>query len=215
VQEQNNLNLIDALEWRYACKQFDSSKKVSSKDIEYLKRTVQLAASSYGLQAYRILIIEDPIIKRKLVKASYNQGQVEECSHLFVFCNFVNISPKDIDYFIALNSNITGKSMKALEGFQNHLNGAMKSKSQEAMKLYTNKQCYIALANLLIACGTLQIDACPMEGIIPASYNEILNLDKQGLNASLACPVGYRHPDDKYQYIKKVRKPKDNLFKHI
>ena len=50
-----------------------------------------------------------------------------------------------------------------------------------------------------------------MEGIIPASYNEILNLDKQGLNASLACPVGYRHPDDKYQYIKKVRKPKDKL----
>ena len=149
------------------------------------------------------------------MEASYNQMQVEDCSHLFVFCNYVNISANDIDYFIQLNSDITGKPYKALEGFQNHLNGAMQAKSNEAMQSYTNKQCYIALANLLIACGTLQIDACPMEGIIPASYNEILSLEAQNLNATLACPVGYRHPEDKYQHIKKVRKPKDKLFIHL
>ena len=114
-----------------------------------------------------------------------------------------------------LNADVTGKPIGALEGFSKHLKGDMAGKSPENMFIWTAKQTYIALANLMTACGERKIDACPMEGIVPAKYNEILELNKKGLTATVACCVGYRHLNDKYQHVKKVRKHLDDLFEEI
>jgi nitroreductase len=80
---------------------------------------------------------------------------------------------------------------------------------------WAEKQTYLALANLLNAAAELGIDACPMEGFEPEKYNEILGLDKLGLNATLIAPIGYRSSEDHTQFRKKVRKPKELLFEMI
>lgn len=79
-------------------------------------------------------------------------------------------------------------------------------------KSWSEKQTYLALNNLLVACAALKIDACPMEGFENQAYNSILGLDEMGLNACIIAPVGYRSPYDDTQNRKKVRKSKEELF---
>lgn len=92
----------------------------------------------------------------------------------------------------------------------------MKSKiitlPNEEKIIWTSKQTYLALGNLLNVAAELKIDATPMEGFEPPKVNKILDLDKLGINASLVVPVGYRHEDDSYQHLKKVRKSTEELF---
>jgi nitroreductase len=77
---------------------------------------------------------------------------------------------------------------------------------------WTAKQTYLALGNLLNAAAELKIDTTPMEGFVPADVNEILGLDKLGLNAALIATIGYRHEEDATQHLKKVRKSNEELF---
>jgi nitroreductase len=84
--------------------------------------------------------------------------------------------------------------------------------SQEAKNIWTAKQTYLALGNLLNAAAELKIDATPMEGFVPAQVNEILGLDKLGLNATLIATLGYRDTEDATQHYAKVRKSQEDLF---
>ncbi|MGB5429016.1 MAG: NAD(P)H-dependent oxidoreductase, partial [Eudoraea sp.] len=59
------------------------------------------------------------------------------------------------------------------------------------------------------------IDACPMEGFEPETYNELLGLKNKGLNTSVVAAIGYRSEEDDTQHYKKVRQPKELLFTHI
>jgi nitroreductase len=70
----------------------------------------------------------------------------------------------------------------------------------------------LALANLLNAAAELKIDVTPMEGFEPEAVNEILGLQKMGLNATLIATIGYRHEDDATQHFAKVRKSEEELF---
>jgi nitroreductase len=92
----------------------------------------------------------------------------------------------------------------------------MKSKiislTEEEKNIWTAKQTYLALGNLLNIAAELKIDATPMEGFVPAQVNEILGLDKLGLNATLIATLGYRHDEDATQHYKKVRKSNEDLF---
>ena len=84
--------------------------------------------------------------------------------------------------------------------------------SQEEKASWLKSQTYLALGNLLNACAELKIDACPMEGFEAESYNKILGLEDQGLNAAVIAPIGFRHKDDHTINLAKVRKPTDLLF---
>ncbi|WP_317124776.1 nitroreductase family protein [Maribacter vaceletii] len=60
------MNLINNLEWRYATKKFDTSKKVSTENLEIIKKAIQLSASSYGLQLYKVFVIENQELRENL-----------------------------------------------------------------------------------------------------------------------------------------------------
>jgi len=209
------MKTIENLEWRYATKVFDNTKKVSHEDIQQLKKAVQLSVSSFGLQLYKVLIIEDQLLKEKLKPASWNQNQITDASHLFVFCNYSNVTPTDVDAFIQNISTTRNLPMDRLEGYRKSIKDSIANKSETELKSWLEKQAYLALGNLLMACAELKIDACPMEGFIPDMYNEILNLKEEGLNACLIAPIGYRSTEDKSQFLEKVRKSEKDLFLHV
>lgn len=203
------------MEWRYATKKFDTTKKINRTDLNKIKNAVQLSASSYGLQAYKILIIENPEVRLKLKEASWGQPQITDCSHLFVFCNYTNVNEVDVDDFIKLNAKTNGLEPENLSGLSTMIKGSLSMRSPEAINLWTSKQTYIALSTLLAAAAELKIDACPMEGFDSLKYNEILGLNERGLSAAVIASVGYRSPEDQYQFAKKVRKPIELLFEEI
>ena len=81
------MNVIDHYKWRYATKKFDTKKKISDSNIELIKESISLAPTSYGLQLFKVIIVEKKEIKDDLKKASFNQSQISDASHIFVFCN--------------------------------------------------------------------------------------------------------------------------------
>ncbi|GAB5418458.1 MAG: NAD(P)H-dependent oxidoreductase [Crocinitomicaceae bacterium] len=204
--------VLDDLNWRYATKRFDADQKLSVEQLAALKESIRLTATSYGLQAYKVLQVDTPEIREKLMEASFGQRPVVEASHLFVFCAYRNVEEADVYKYVNLIAKTRGTDPKDLEPFSIGIIGSLEKKSQEEIENWTTRQTYIALGQLLHTCASLRIDALPMEGFNPKQYNEILGLDKLNLTATLACPVGFRHAEDIAQFKKKVRKPNEELF---
>jgi len=209
------MNLINNLKWRYATKQFDSTKKISDKDLEILKEAIQLSVSSYGLQLYKVLIVENKKLREKLKPASWNQSQITDASHLVIFCNYTKVVEKNIDDYIHLIASTQNLNSENLKGYGDFMKEKVFEMPENIRENWTSKQTYLALGNLLIACAELKIDACPMEGFEVEKYNEILELKNKGLSASVIATIGYRAQEDETYKRAKVRKPISELFETI
>ena len=206
---------LDNQNWRYATKKFDATKKISADDLEKLKQAIQLSTSSYGLQPYKVLIIENPEIRKQLQPVSWGQSQIVEASHLFIFANIVDVQDNHIDDYMNNMAQTRNLNIQDLKGYSDFMKSKITPLSTEIKSNWTSKQTYLALGNLLNAAAELKIDVTPMEGFEPEKYNEILGLDKLGLNASLVATLGYRHEEDATQHYPKVRKPINELFETI
>ena len=206
------MNLLENLKWRYATKQFKTTEKVSEKNLEQIKKAIQLSASSYGLQLYKVLIIDDDALKETLKLVSMGQAQITDASHLFVFCNYTEVNNSAIDEYLELQANTQQLSINELSGYGDFLKKLINKKRKIELQNWTARQTYLALGNLLVACAELKIDACPMEGFDSEKYNTILGLNERGLSASVIATIGYRSKDDATQYSNKIRKPFDKLF---
>ena len=205
-------NFINDAKWRYATKKFDATKKVSTEDFETLKEAIQLSASSYGLQPYKVFIIENPEIRAKIQPVAWGQSQIVESSHLLVFANITNFGDAEIDAYIKNLSETRGIPVESVQGYADFMKSKITTLPEEARNVWTAKQTYLALGNLLNAAAELKIDVTPMEGFEPAAVNEILGFDQLGLNASLIATIGYRHEEDATQHYAKVRKSNEELF---
>ena len=203
---------IENQNWRYATKKFDATKKIASEDLETLKEAIRLSTSSYGLQPYKVFIIEDEAIRELLKPASWNQSQITEASQLIVFANYTNLNESTIDNYINRISTTREISAENLQGYGDFMKAKILGLSPEQQSVWTAKQTYLALGNLINAAAELKIDVTPMEGFEPEKYNEILKLNDLHLNASLVATIGYRHEEDSNQHVKKVRKSKEELF---
>lgn len=206
---------IENQNWRYATKKFNSEKKISESDLEILKDAIQLSSSSYGLQPYKVLIVENEEIRKQLQPASWGQSQIVDASHLLVFANITTIDADYINKYaenVATTRNIPFESVK---GYADFMIGNITNLTPEQQNIWTAKQTYLALGNLLNAAAELKIDVTPMEGFVPDQYDEILGLKEKGLHATLVATVGYRHDEDDTQHYTKVRKPKSELFETI
>lgn len=198
--------------WRYATKKFDVSKKITADDLAFLKEAIRLSTSSYGLQPYKVFIVENPELRAKLIAASYGQAQVADASHLLVFANELNFGEVGINQLAATICKTRELPLEAIQGYVDFMKDSITGLPEETRNIWTAKQTYLALGNLLNAAAELHIDVTPMEGFVPVQVNEILGLDKLGLNACLLAPIGYRHAEDDTQHYKKVRKSNDELF---
>lgn len=209
------MNFIENQKWRYATKRFDPQKKVSDEALGFIKEAIQLSASSYGLQLYKVLIIQDPKLREKLKIASWGQQQVTDASYLFVFCHYRELQDAHIDQYIALKASMQNIELAKLSGYASFIKGKLAEKSPAEQQSWMARQTYLALGNLLAACAELKIDASPMEGFDPERYSELLGLEEQGLSACVIAGIGYRATDDASKFNVKVRKPIKELFETV
>tara|TARA_R110002050_G_C8962575_1_gene514671 strand:+ start:17986 stop:18615 length:630 start_codon:yes stop_codon:yes gene_type:complete len=209
------MKLIENLNWRYATKQFDTTKKVSGSDLELIKEAINLTATSYGLQTYKVLIVENPAVREQLLPASWGQVQITQASHLLVFCSNTKVTPENIDTYLKLKSEVQGIDLENLAGYGEFMKSTIGGFPAEATQAWSKSQTYIALGTALAACAELKIDSCPMEGFDAVKYGEILGLDAKGLSAAVVLPIGYRSTEDNTQNAKKVRKPLTEMFEVV
>ena len=207
------MNIIKALNWRYAAKKFDSTRIIPNETIEVIKECFNLTASSYGLQPVKLLIVSNKSILQELVPISSNQKQVGQASHLCVFCVDTNVDEAYIRTYFENIKSIRKTPDSVLNSFRDSLISSFGTKSPDEMFNWGAKQAYLALGNLLTVCATQEIDACPMEGFDPVAYDAYFKLNELGLRSALVMPIGYRSKDDMFADLKKVRKDlKDSII---
>ncbi|HLO68611.1 MAG TPA: NAD(P)H-dependent oxidoreductase [Holophaga sp.] len=197
---------------RYATKKFDAAARIPADTWAALEESLVLTPSSFGLQPWKFLVVEDPAVRARLKEASWGQAQVEEASHLVVFLAKDTLSAEDVDHYLKRIVEVRGGDPAALEGYRNMMIGTLVTGPRAAhVQEWAVRQVYIALGNFMTSAALLGVDTCPMEGLDPARYDEILGLAGTGYRTVCACPAGYRDGDDKYASLAKVRFPLDEL----
>ena len=209
------MKLLETLNWRYATKRYDSSKKISPSALEEIKTAIQLAPSSYGLQLYQVLHIKDTQLREQLKADAYQQPQLTEAAELFVFCHFDDATPQHIDRYIELKAKTQAVPKETLLAYGETMKGSIVDLPKEQKQIWMAKQVYIALANGITASANLGIDSSPMEGFDKAAFDEILDLKSKGLQSAVILALGYRSEEDETQHQTKVRKPLEELFTSI
>jgi nitroreductase / dihydropteridine reductase len=200
------MNIIEQLKWRYATKNFDKTKKLTVGQLHILLESVNLSASSYGMQPFEVMVIENQDLKDRLRIVSGDQSQVSDASQLILFAARNNLSPLHVEEYMQRIMSIRNVSYDSLSDYRNRIVKSISSKSQETLLQWASRQIYIALGFLLVTAAVEEIDACPIEGFEKEMYDEILGLKEKGLSSVVMAAVGYRSADDKYQFKPKVRK---------
>ena len=209
------MQLLESLKWRYATKKYDPARKITEGDLEKIQEAIQLSASSYGLQLYKVLMIKDPEIRAQLKEVSWGQTQITDASALLVFCNYTDARDEYIDDYVSLNAQTRGLKEEDLKGYGDFIKSKMKDTSLPKKQSWMARQTYIALSNAMNACAELEIDSTPMEGFEASEYDKILNLEDKGLMSSVVLAIGYRSEEDSTQHAKKVRKPLQDIFEVV
>jgi nitroreductase len=188
--------LLDAMRWRYATKAFDANRKISDDVWSALEESLVLSPSSFGLQPYRFLVIHDPGTRERLLPHAWGQRQVVDASHFIVFAGRTSVTEAEIDTFIAHIARTRGVTPESLASYRGMMMGMLLSDGfKPLVPHWTARQAYIALGNLLTCAALLGVDACPMEGFVPAEFDQVLGLPAQGLASVVCCALGYRYPD--------------------
>ena len=104
------MDILKQLNWRYATKQFDQNKKLNEEQLSTLLKSINLAPTSFGLQPFQVIVVEDLKIREKLKEVSFMQNQITEASHLIIFAVKDDISDLHVDEFIERISKTTGAS---------------------------------------------------------------------------------------------------------
>lgn len=213
----NNETLLTQLRWRYAVKRFDASRKLSDQDWDCLAQTLVLTPSSYGLQPYKFIVVQNPEIRKQLRTVSWNQSQVEECSHYVVFTGLTSLDTAYVDSFIARMAEVRGVPTAQLTGYRDLLIRNLVNAPGIAEKIpeWSARQAYLAFGSLMTAAALMKIDACPIEGIEGAKYDEILQLQATPYRTLATCALGYRHPEDAMAKQQKVRLKTEDLLRYI
>jgi nitroreductase len=211
-----NEQLIATLNWRYATKIFNTAKKIPTDVWQTLEQSLVLTPTSYGLQPYQFLVINDPAKRAELLLHSWNQKQVVEASHFVVFAARTEMKETDVDKFLRRTTDVRQLPVDALKAYRNLIvddvvNGARGKKAHE----WAAQQAHIALGNLMTCAAILGVDACPMEGLKPVEYDKILNLNASGYATVMACALGYRSANDKHAGLAKVRYEIKDLVKTV
>lgn len=210
-----NQTIEKSLDWRYAVKRFDPARKISAGDWQTLKHSLLKAPSSYGLQPWKFLVVEDSATRAKLREVSWGQSQVTDASHFVVFATREGVEEADVAKYIKRIAEVRGVGEDSLKGFRDMMVNNLTTLDKNKALHWTQRQAYIAMGFLLQSAALLQIDATPMEGLDPSAYDKILGLEGKGWRSVAAVALGYRHAEDGFQNLKKVRFTEDEVFELV
>lgn len=114
------MELLNALEWRYASKKMNG-KQVPEEKVERILEAIRLAPSSMGLQPYTVLVITDSVVKKQILPIANNQQQIIDSSHLLVFAAWDKITPEHVDDYVNLTASTRNIPVESLGQFKNIL----------------------------------------------------------------------------------------------
>ena len=210
------MDLLKAMNWRYATKKMDPTKKVPEDKVQRILEAIRMTATSSGLQPYEIFVVTNTEVRAKIQAVANNQAQITEGSHLLVFAAWNDYTPDRINMMFDYNNEVRGFVNEGAENYRQMLLKNYPAKGPDVNFQHAALQSYIALGTALIAAAEQEVDATPMEGFKPAAVDEILGLPARGLRSTVLLPLGYREADkDWLVNMKKVRRTNDKFITDV
>jgi nitroreductase len=206
--------VVEQLRWRYATKKFDPARTIPPETWAALEQALVLTPSSYGLQPWKFFVVTDPTVKAHLPAHSWGQRQPQDCSHMVVLALRADLGEEDVDRYLARIGEVRGQSVQSLAGFKRVMMGSLSDPLLEVNE-WAARQVYIALGQFMACAAVMGVDTCPMEGIDPAKYDDVLGIGAQGYRTVVGCAAGYRAADDKYAQTPKVRFKTEDVVQRI
>jgi nitroreductase len=196
------MSFLANLEWRRAEKGFAKPSAMSPvPDIQPILNAIVNAPSSFGIQPYVVKVVTSEEVKKALLPACYEQPQVEQCTHLLVFCTRNNLE-EHLNHFIA-ETNPPAQ----LEGM---MRGALAGNSHPVQ--WAKHQTYLALGFALAAAAEIKIASCPMEGFSSDGVGAVLGLPHSLVPTALLAIGLY---DSSAQSFPRFRFPQAELVQWI
>lgn len=209
------MHSIEALNWRYAVKHYDPTKKLSDEQLDTLTAALRLTPSAFGIQPWKFFVISNPEIRAKLRAAGYDQPQITDASQIIVFTVSTKLDDAAVDHYVQSIAAARSIPVEALAGLSTMLKGRFAGMTQEQKTAWATKQAYIALGVLIATAAQEHIDAGGMEGFDPAQFDEILGLKEKSLTTVVIAPVGFRLATDEGAAIPKFRFPKGEVVEEV
>ncbi len=200
------MTIIDNLKWRYATQKFDTSKQLPEAELQQILEAGNLAASSYGLQPFTMVLVENQEVRNSLIEPAYGQPHVAKNSLLIVLAARTDIDEAYISEFTARIETTRGLPAGNVDGYKDVMVNDLTNRTPEARLHWAKEQAYIALGTMMAAASELRIDNHAMTGFSIEKFNEILGLKEKNLDATVVLALGYRAQDDDWQHYAKVRK---------
>ena len=195
----NRNEVIDILNFRHACKEFDSTKKISSEDLEVIIEGGRLAPSSVGIEPWHFIVIENQELKDKLGEVCFGgTKQIPTCSDFIIY---LTRTPKEIKSNSAYIEHLFKDVQNLPEDASSRMKGFIKNTEDiigddRNMQAYANEQTYIALSSMMLSAAMLNIDSCAIGGMDKKAVEKILvdrNLiDTDKFEVTIGCAFGYR-----------------------
>lgn len=205
----------EALDWRYATKRFDPSRAISDADWQTLAQSFTKAPSAFGVQPWKFVVVENPDVRARLREAAYNQSQITDASKIVVFLYRDSIDETYVDNHLRRVAEVRGVPPASLEGYRQSLINNLVKADPDKIRTWAQRQPYIAMGFLVETAALLHIDACPMEGFDAKAFDRILGLEGSGWKSVATVALGYRHPEDSFQNLKKVRFADETLVTYV
>lgn len=188
------MSFISQLNWRYATKIFDNTKKVSPENLATIFEAIKLAPTSFGLQTFHVVNVIDSAKREELKGHAWSQPQITDASHLLVFCARNDIKQRIEDYFeLATGGDENVKTV--LASYKGMMTGFESGLPEEHKVPWATRQAYIAMSFAMAAAAELEIDSCPMEGFDAAGFKTSLDLP-ENITPVVCLPIGYRSSID-------------------
>lgn len=184
---------MKAMNFRHACKLFDNEKKINDEDINFILECARKSPSSFGMEAWKYIVITNQALKEKLKPACWDQAQITSCSHLIVvLAGIDSVKPKSgvVEKRFARRDMPQEKLDFYLGLYASHLKETLSK--DENIYAWTARQTYIAVGNMMTGAAFIGIDSCPIEGFDKLAVEKILNLDTKKYQLTMILPFGYR-----------------------
>ncbi|MGD0466649.1 MAG: NAD(P)H-dependent oxidoreductase [Gammaproteobacteria bacterium] len=185
------MNFIEAMNFRHACKAFDPNKKVSFTDQNLILEFGRLSPSSFGLEPWHFLVINDLKLREKIRPACWNQAQITDSSFVVVYLACLPHQFRRDSKF--MRQRVWRRSLEE-QRYQMFQNLVIDYLSEQNTVEWAKRQTYIALANMMTGAASLRIDSCPMEGFHADALKITLKeqVDWSLFDPVALCAFGYR-----------------------
>ena len=205
--------VLNAFRFRHACKSYDAAKKIPADDFAYILETARLSPSSFGLEPWRFLVVQNPALREELRGIAWGAAdKIMDCSH-FVILLARTQAAMQTDYQEKIWGGVHGMPSETVEMMQGFFNQFAETDfaiadNPRSFNDWASKQTYIALANMMTAAALIGVDSTPMEGFKKENVEKLLsgkgfiNLDEY--RVSVMAAFGYRTGEPKRAKTRQV-----------